>query len=245
MCGIVGYVGPSVDGKALDVVMEGLARLEYRGYDSAGVALVDRDGVVSEKRAGKLANLRRGHRPSEPLPAATTGHRPHALGHPRRPHRRQRPPAPRRRRRPAGPDPQRHHRELPRAEERAASAEGAVFRSETDTEVVAHLVAAAYKDCGDLTDRHAAGREPPRGRLHAAGRPRGRARASSSAPGATARWSSASATARTSSGPTSPPSSATPATRSSSARTRSSPSPPRARPSSTSTAARPRAGTTR
>ena len=54
MCGIVGYVGPSVDGKALDVVMEGLARLEYRGYDSAGVALVTADGVVSEKRAGKL-----------------------------------------------------------------------------------------------------------------------------------------------------------------------------------------------
>ena len=42
MCGIVGYVGPNVDGQALDVVMEGLARLEYRGYDSAGVALVGR-----------------------------------------------------------------------------------------------------------------------------------------------------------------------------------------------------------
>ena len=54
MCGIVGYVGPNADGKALDVVMEGLARLEYRGYDSAGVALVTDDGVVSEKRAGKL-----------------------------------------------------------------------------------------------------------------------------------------------------------------------------------------------
>ena len=40
MCGIVGYVGPRVDGRALEVIMEGLARLEYRGYDSAGVALV-------------------------------------------------------------------------------------------------------------------------------------------------------------------------------------------------------------
>ncbi|MBW8732639.1 MAG: glutamine--fructose-6-phosphate aminotransferase, partial [Terrabacter sp.] len=57
MCGIVGYVGPNADGKALDVVMEGLARLEYRGYDSAGVALVTADGVFSEKRAGKLVNL--------------------------------------------------------------------------------------------------------------------------------------------------------------------------------------------
>jgi glutamine phosphoribosylpyrophosphate amidotransferase len=45
MCGIVGYVGRTVDGTALDVVMEGLARLEYRGYDSAGVALIDGDHV--------------------------------------------------------------------------------------------------------------------------------------------------------------------------------------------------------
>jgi len=46
MCGIVGYVGPKVDGRALEVVMEGLARLEYRGYDSAGVALIAGDHVV-------------------------------------------------------------------------------------------------------------------------------------------------------------------------------------------------------
>ncbi len=58
MCGIVGYVGRSMDGTALDVVMEGLSRLEYRGYDSAGVALVTDDGVSTEKRAGKLENLR-------------------------------------------------------------------------------------------------------------------------------------------------------------------------------------------
>ncbi|NYJ36045.1 glutamine--fructose-6-phosphate transaminase (isomerizing) [Nocardiopsis aegyptia] len=55
MCGIVGYVGPQ---PALEVVVNGLARLEYRGYDSAGVAVIG-DGVLrSEKRAGKLANLR-------------------------------------------------------------------------------------------------------------------------------------------------------------------------------------------
>ncbi len=63
MCGIVGYVGPQVDDKALAVVLEGLARLEYRGYDSAGVALVTEQGgaagVESEKRAGKLENLRK------------------------------------------------------------------------------------------------------------------------------------------------------------------------------------------
>jgi glutamine---fructose-6-phosphate transaminase (isomerizing) len=55
MCGIVGYVGQQ---SALDVVMAGLARLEYRGYDSAGVALVVDGKLATEKRAGKLANLR-------------------------------------------------------------------------------------------------------------------------------------------------------------------------------------------
>jgi glucosamine--fructose-6-phosphate aminotransferase (isomerizing) len=55
MCGIVGYVGSQ---SALDVVVEGLARLEYRGYDSAGAAVVA-DGKLSvTKRAGKLVNLR-------------------------------------------------------------------------------------------------------------------------------------------------------------------------------------------
>jgi glucosamine--fructose-6-phosphate aminotransferase (isomerizing) len=54
MCGIVGYVG---DRSALTIVIEGLRRLEYRGYDSAGVAMIADGGVVTEKRAGKLANL--------------------------------------------------------------------------------------------------------------------------------------------------------------------------------------------
>lgn len=55
MCGIVGYVGPQ---PALDVVVEGLGRLEYRGYDSAGVAVLTDGTLVTEKRAGKLDNLR-------------------------------------------------------------------------------------------------------------------------------------------------------------------------------------------
>src|SRR4051794_19518342 len=62
MCGIVGYVGEK---PALDVVMEGLRRLEYRGYDSAGVAVLDparaagsgAHSLQIERRAGKLANL--------------------------------------------------------------------------------------------------------------------------------------------------------------------------------------------
>src|SRR5258705_8278770 len=55
MCGIVGYTGPREAGP---ILMEGLRRLEYRGYDSAGIALVDDQGdLFVEKRAGKLANL--------------------------------------------------------------------------------------------------------------------------------------------------------------------------------------------
>ncbi|HJP87767.1 MAG TPA: glutamine--fructose-6-phosphate transaminase (isomerizing) [Candidatus Limnocylindrales bacterium] len=55
MCGIVGYTGPREAGP---ILMEGLRRLEYRGYDSAGIALVDDQGdLFVEKRAGKLSNL--------------------------------------------------------------------------------------------------------------------------------------------------------------------------------------------
>jgi glucosamine--fructose-6-phosphate aminotransferase (isomerizing) len=55
MCGIVGYTGPREAGP---ILIEGLRRLEYRGYDSAGIALVDEVGdLFVEKKAGKLANL--------------------------------------------------------------------------------------------------------------------------------------------------------------------------------------------
>ena len=55
MCGIVGYTGPREAGP---ILIEGLRRLEYRGYDSAGIALVDEEGdLFVEKKAGKLANL--------------------------------------------------------------------------------------------------------------------------------------------------------------------------------------------
>src|SRR6476619_2113813 len=56
MCGIVGYIGPR---DAAPILLEGLARLEYRGYDSAGIALVDANGDLFVRwRAGELANLR-------------------------------------------------------------------------------------------------------------------------------------------------------------------------------------------
>ncbi|HEY1572679.1 MAG TPA: glutamine--fructose-6-phosphate transaminase (isomerizing) [Pseudonocardiaceae bacterium] len=54
MCGIVGYVGHR---QALDVVLDGLRRLEYRGYDSAGVAVLTGDILATERKAGRLANL--------------------------------------------------------------------------------------------------------------------------------------------------------------------------------------------
>ena len=54
MCGIVGYVGPQ---QAQNVVIDGLRRLEYRGYDSAGIAIVSDRAIQTRKKAGKLANL--------------------------------------------------------------------------------------------------------------------------------------------------------------------------------------------
>ncbi|MCA1981306.1 glutamine--fructose-6-phosphate transaminase (isomerizing) [Nocardioides nematodiphilus] len=74
MCGIVGYVGMR---SAQDVVIEGLRRLEYRGYDSAGIALVDHGTIASDKKSGKLANLEKAIEES-PLPASTIG-----IGHTR------------------------------------------------------------------------------------------------------------------------------------------------------------------
>jgi glucosamine--fructose-6-phosphate aminotransferase (isomerizing) len=57
MCGIVGYVGPK---QAQEILVQGLKRLEYRGYDSAGLAVIRADGSLGVvKKAGKLAELER------------------------------------------------------------------------------------------------------------------------------------------------------------------------------------------
>ncbi|MDP9417996.1 MAG: glutamine--fructose-6-phosphate transaminase (isomerizing) [Actinomycetota bacterium] len=74
MCGIVGYVGRQ---QAIDVVIEGLRRLEYRGYDSAGVALLVDGKLALDKRAGKLVNLETAIA-EHALPDSSTG-----LGHTR------------------------------------------------------------------------------------------------------------------------------------------------------------------
>src|SRR5690349_13460943 len=54
MCGIVGYVGGQ---RAAKVVLAGLQHMEYRGYDSSGLAMIGEDGLLLCKRAGKLARL--------------------------------------------------------------------------------------------------------------------------------------------------------------------------------------------
>ncbi|WP_320536197.1 glutamine--fructose-6-phosphate transaminase (isomerizing) [Pseudarthrobacter sp. IC2-21] len=82
MCGIVGYVGHAngrgnAGHSALDVVLEGLRRLEYRGYDSAGVAVVSDGAIESRKKSGKLSNLR-AELAEHPLPETLTG-----IGHTR------------------------------------------------------------------------------------------------------------------------------------------------------------------
>jgi glucosamine--fructose-6-phosphate aminotransferase (isomerizing) len=150
MCGIVGYVGPNVDGRALEVVMEGLARLEYRGYDSAGVALVAGQQVVTTKRAGKLANL------AEALALAPQPDSSTAIGHTRwATH--------------GAPTDENAHPQRGGVDGKLAlihngiienfhslrSAlikDGVVFLSETDTEVVAQLLARSYDKVGNLTE---------------------------------------------------------------------------------------------
>lgn len=148
MCGIVGYVGAhQPDEQPLEVALEGLRRLEYRGYDSAGVALVTPEGLATAKKAGKLANLI-GELESHPLPPSTA-----AIGHTRwATH--------------GGPtDVNAHPHVAGRVAvihngiienfaplKEALLAEGAQLVSETDTEVVAHLLAAAYDESGDLAE---------------------------------------------------------------------------------------------
>src|SRR4051794_11126409 len=163
MCGIVGYVGSQ---DVLEVVLEGLRRLEYRGYDSAGVAVrTDAAELATAKKAGKLANLEK-MLAEHPLPPATLG-----IGHTRwATH--------------GGPTDRNAHPHVSadgkvavihngiienfatlRAE---CEARGIEFASETDTEVAAHLLAAAYAETPEGPDRLAAARRAVCRRLEGA-----------------------------------------------------------------------------
>ncbi|REJ08012.1 glutamine--fructose-6-phosphate transaminase (isomerizing) [Microbacterium bovistercoris] len=145
MCGIVGYVGPR---PSQDILLAGLARLEYRGYDSAGIAVIDDAGDLGmRKKAGKLAVLRDSLADAA-LPDGSTG-----IGHTRwATH--------------GGPTDVNAHPHLAddgklavihngiienfsalRAELADA---GVTFLSETDTEVAAALLGQEYRRTGDL-----------------------------------------------------------------------------------------------
>ena len=54
MCGIIGVVGPS---HSASLILEGLKRLEYRGYDSAGIATINNNAINRKRSAGKISNL--------------------------------------------------------------------------------------------------------------------------------------------------------------------------------------------
>jgi glucosamine--fructose-6-phosphate aminotransferase (isomerizing) len=143
MCGIVGYVGPR---ESQPILIAGLSRLEYRGYDSAGIAVIDGDGNLGmRKHAGKLSVLRE-DLAEHPLPAGTTG-----IGHTRwATH--------------GGPTDANAHPHLADDDKLALihngiienfaaiknelREEGFEFRSETDTEVAAVLLGREYRAHG-------------------------------------------------------------------------------------------------
>src|SRR5450759_1259510 len=142
MCGIVGYAGPK---RAADVLLAGLASLEYRGYDSAGIATVEGDSIGVARRVGKLVNLREAVSADPPAGVVGIGHTRWATH--------------------GGPSEDNAHphtdctgrlavvhngiiENYSQLREELVAA-GHAFRSETDTEVIAHLIESVYD--GDLT----------------------------------------------------------------------------------------------
>jgi len=138
MCGIVGYIGPR---RASDVLVGGLARLEYRGYDSAGLATVEGDQLKVTRRVGKLVNLRNALEGDTPIATVGIGHTRWATH--------------------GKPSEENAHPHIDCSgtvavvhngiienyvelrEELAAT--GHILRSETDTETIAHLVESYYQ----------------------------------------------------------------------------------------------------
>ena len=152
MCGIVGYTGANM---AAPVLLDGLAKLEYRGYDSAGIAVAEGDGLQVVRRRGKVAELAHtvGHFDLTGTCGightrwATHGRPSEANAHPHASC--------------AGDIAVVHNGIIENFAELREELEGRghVFRSETDTEVVAHLVEEAYEDVasGKVRGRDTAG----------------------------------------------------------------------------------------
>ena len=148
MCGIVGYIGKK---SALDILLEGLTNLEYRGYDSAGIAVSVNDKVEVYKAEGKLSNLKSkvnserdyikqskigiGHIrwATHGAPTTTNAH-PHSCN--------------------CGKLAVVHNGIIENYKELREKLEknGCTFRSQTDTETIAHLVASKFAETKDLTE---------------------------------------------------------------------------------------------
>ncbi len=143
MCGIVGYIGHRPCG---DILIDGLRRLEYRGYDSAGVAIWDGERVIRIRAEGKLRELEKRFLTEQPVGTVGIAHTRWATH---------------------GPPVERnaHPHQVGRITlvhngiienyadlRRDLQADGAVFTSDTDTEIVAHLVSRAVETTETLRD---------------------------------------------------------------------------------------------
>jgi glucosamine--fructose-6-phosphate aminotransferase (isomerizing) len=141
MCGIVGYIGPQ---EATPIVLDGLKRLEYRGYDSAGIATISQGKVSIRRAEGKLVNLEKllQERPLVGRPGightrwATHGRPSETNAHPHN----------------AGGFVVVHNGIIENYLElkEQLREQGHVFSSETDTEIIAHLIQEHFKLCCDF-----------------------------------------------------------------------------------------------
>lgn len=151
MCGIVGYVGKN---DARSIIMDGLKRLEYRGYDSAGIALVRNGGIDLRKKVGEIKNLEELLRHEEARGISFDSHT--GIGHTRwathgapsdvnaHPHANE-----------DGSIAIVHNgiiENFVELKEKLTNEYNVKFRSETDTEVVAHLIGIHRKECASLED---------------------------------------------------------------------------------------------